>query len=686
MCGICGTAGFTDRALLERMTRIISHRGPDDEGSYISPEAGVGLGNRRLSIIDLSPAGHMPMSNEDGSIWVTQNGEIYNFPELRKELQKHGHHFRSRSDTEVLIHGYEEWGLDLLSRLNGMFAFALLDLRERRPEGSPVLLLARDRFGIKPLYYWSRGKRLVFASEIKAILLTETVQAELNLEALHRFLSFLWIPGPATLFSGIEQVPPGHYLGWSDEGIVIRPYWELRFNPDEKMREQAAVEQLRSILRRAVDRHLISDVPVGVFLSGGLDSSSLLALSTKRDGGVRKAYTIAYRQEDALLEQCGDDARYARMVAKHFHADYHEIEVAPDIVDLLPKVIWHLDSPVADPAAISTYLICKAARPEMKVLLSGQGADEVFAGYRVHTAHRVAEHVKNIPRVVRDKPATAALSFLHAMKDYVPGVHPGLVMAAHRYLAKILSSASLQAEERFILSRSYATESDLNELYTSDAAAQMHLGAASEEYRAYFRAVENEDFINRMLYVDAKTFLPDLNLTYCDKLSSAASVEVRVPFLDNELIDFLGRVPPRLKLKRLTGKYILRQAMSGILPDSVLKRRKAGFGAPIRNWLRHDLREMVDELLSEEVVTSRGLFNPTAVTKLVKDDRDGIKDNSYRIWALLTLETWQRVFVDNKSGTQWHETAQVEVSSSVSHAHTNFCSADQAIASHRYHS
>src|SRR5579864_3918622 len=289
MCGICGTAGFVDIALLKRMVNIIRHRGPDDSGVHVSTKHHIGLGNCRLSIIDLSPAGHMPMSNEDGSIWITQNGEIYNFPELRHELEQRGHKFRSRSDTEVLIHGYEEWGLDLLSRLNGMFAFALLDLRDRRPDGSPVLLLARDRFGVKPLYYWSRSGRLLFASEIKAILLADTARAELNLEALHRFLSFLWIPGPATLFSGIEQVPPGHYLGWSDEGVVIRPYWELRFNPDEKMQEEAAVQQLRSILRRAVDRHLISDVPVGVFLSGGLDSSSLLALSTEHDGGVRKA-------------------------------------------------------------------------------------------------------------------------------------------------------------------------------------------------------------------------------------------------------------------------------------------------------------------------------------------------------------------------------------------------------------
>jgi asparagine synthase (glutamine-hydrolysing) len=651
MCGICGTAGFIDKSLLEQMTRIMLHRGPDDAGIHIASGARVGLGNRRLSIIDLSPAGHMPMSNEDGSIWISQNGEIYNFPELRQELEQFGHTFRSRSDTEVLIHGYEQWGLDLLPRLNGMFAFALLDLRDRSRHPGPRLLLARDRFGIKPLYFWSKGDRLLFASEIKAILQAREVQAELNLEALHCYLSFLWIPGPDTLFSGIQQVPPGHYLAWRDDRaneVEIKPYWQLQFNADEGMHEKDAVEEVRSILQRAVDRHLISDVPVGVFLSGGLDSTSLLALSTKTNGGGRKAYTIAYRTEDAELEQSADDAKYARKVARQFGADYHEIEVAPDIVDLLPKIVWHLDSPVADPAAIATYLICKAARPEIKVLLSGQGADEVFAGYRIHLAHRLTESVRRIPAVVRDRPGAALLSLMLLMKDRVPGVRPGLLLAAHRFMEKILLNVSLLPEERYILSRSYSTEADLCELYSPELRAELRSCTAAKRFHAYFRDTEGNDFISRMLYVDAKTFLPDLNLAYCDKLSSAASVEVRVPFLDNELIDFMGRVPSRLKLKGLTGKYVLRKAMSGIVPSEVLRRRKAGFGAPIRKWLRHDLRAMVDDLLSDEVVRQRGLFDPAGIRQLVSDDRNGVKDNAYRIWALLTLETWLRTFRDRE--------------------------------------
>jgi len=649
MCGICGTAGFIDKALLEQMANIMSHRGPDDAGIHLSPDAQVGLGNRRLSIIDLSPAGHMPMSNEDGSIWITQNGEIYNFPELRQELEQRGHTFRSRSDTEVLIHGYEQWGLDLLPRLNGMFAFALLDLRAKCDRTRPTLVLARDRFGIKPLYYWLKGNRLIFASEIKAILLANDVHPELNLEALHRYLSFLWTPGPATLFTGIEQLPAAHYLAWSDSGtnrIEITPYWQLRFDPREGMKEMTAAEEVGSILQRAVNRHLIGDVPVGVFLSGGLDSTSILALSTTRNGGTRKAYTIAYRSADAELEQSADDAKYARKVAQRFHAEYHEIEVTPDIVDLLPTVVWHLDSPVADPAAIATYLISKAAQPDLKVLLSGQGADEVFAGYRLHMAHRLAEFVTHIPRTMRNRDGIGLLSALLFLKDHVPGVRPGLLLAAHRFMEKILRNAELPAEERYILGRSYSTQADLRELYSPSLRADLNSSNAAKEFHKHFQDVTGQDFINRMLYVDAKTFLPDLNLSYCDKLSAAASVEVRVPFLDNELVDFMRCLPPKLKLKGFTGKYILRKAMSSIVPNEVLRRRKAGFGAPIRKWLRHDLREMVDELLSREVVRRRGLFDPVAVRKLVNDDRSGIHDNAYRIWALLTLETWQQSFLD----------------------------------------
>ncbi|RMD64069.1 asparagine synthase (glutamine-hydrolyzing), partial [Candidatus Parcubacteria bacterium] len=512
---------------------------------------------------------------------------------------------------------------------------------------SPALFLARDRLGIKPLYYNILGDRLIFASEIKAILLAEGVRREVNLEALHRYLAFLWVPGPETMFKGVYKLPPAHYMLWWDGGYSIHPYWDLRFDVNGRADERELVEELRGILTSAVERHLISDVPLGVFLSGGLDSSTILALAAQVIGEPVTAYTIAYRPEDARLEQFPDEARFARLVAQHFGAEYHEIVVEPKVVDLFPKVVWHLDEPVADAAAIATYLICEAARPQLKVLLSGQGGDEVFAGYRVHWTHRLANLVRLLPEPLRNGPARALLGMLPALKDYVPGVHPGLMLAVHRYFDKLLQGAALSPEQRYVFYRSYYTDGDQLQLYTPELRTALTDTVAGARHLAYFEAVRDADFLNRMLYVDVKTFLPELNLTYSDKLSSATSVEVRVPLLDLELVEFMARVPPGLKLKGLTNsKYLLKKAMEGILPDPVIRRRKAGFGAPLRAWLRRDLREMVDDLLSEEAIKRRGYFDPKTIRRLIENDREGVEDNAQRIWAFLTLELWHRTFID----------------------------------------
>ena len=648
MCGICGIAGFTDRPLLEQMTSIIAHRGPDDSGIYVSPTAQVGLGNRRLSIIDLSAAGHMPMSNEDGRVWITYNGEIYNFRELRRELQDHGHHFRSNTDSEVVIHGYEQWGIGILQKLEGMFAFALLDLQEN--ERTPKLLLARDRFGIKPLYYTALRDRLIFGSEIKSILLSPSIARQINPEALHQYLAFRWVPGPDTLFDGIDKLPPGHYLLWKDGDCKIERYWDLKPQPDETSSEADLAQQLREILQRAVTRHMISDVPLGVFLSGGLDSSTILALMAQVSPEPVTAYTIGYRPEDGRLEQSDEDAKFARLVAKQFGADYHEIVLEPDVVNLLPKIIWHLDEPVSDAAAISTYLICTEAHSRLKVLLSGQAGDEIFAGYRVHLSHRLAELVKHVPGFLRRGPGRWTLNTLPYLKDHLPGVHPGLVLAFHRYFEKLLQAASLPPEQRYVAFHAYGNHDDLLRLYSPELRETLTPCVVGARHLLHFDALRDADFLNRMLYVDAKTFLPDLNLTYSDKMSSAASVEVRVPFLDTEVIEFASRLPSRFKLHRLTSKYILKKAVAGLLPQSVIRRRKAGFGAPTRMWLRRDLREMVDDLLGEESLRRRGLLDSKQVHQLIARDRDGVEDNSYRIWMLLTLELWQRTFMDTRPG------------------------------------
>jgi asparagine synthase (glutamine-hydrolysing) len=645
MCGICGTAGFVDRGLIERMTTIISHRGPDDAGIYLSETAQVGLGNRRLSIIDLSPAGHMPMSNEDGRVWITHNGEIYNFRELRDDLEVRGHRFQSNTDTEVIIHGYEEWGVNVLNKLNGMFALALLDLRQSHTR--PKLLLARDRLGIKPLYYTTIGDRMLFGSEIKSLLLSPEVQRHMNFEALHRYLAFRWVAGPETLFDGIYKLMPGHYLLWENGQCSSHRYWDLHFDVDQTCNEQALVEEMRSILDRSIARHLISDVPLAVFLSGGLDSSAILALASRQARDPITAYTVAYRREDGRLEQSDEDAKYAQLVAKRFGAKYHEIILEPDVVELLPKVVWHLDEPVSDAAAISTYLICTAARSNAKVLLSGQGADEVFAGYRVHLSYRLSEMVRLIPESVRNGPVQQMLGVLPLLHNKVPGVHPGLLLAFHRYFAKLLRGASLSNEERYVAFQAYCTDQQLRQLYSPAVRERLVHSVAGQRHMQYFDAVADQDFLNRMLYVDAKTFLPELNLTYSDKLSMAQSVEIRVPFLDTELIEFAARVPSGLKLRRLTTKYILKKALTGVVPEPVIRRRKAGFGAPTRMWLRRDLPGMLDDLFSEVSIRKRGLFDPQQVRRLIADDRQGIEDYSYRVWMLLTLELWQRTFLDS---------------------------------------
>lgn len=648
MCGICGTAGFVDEILLERMTTIIAHRGPDDAGMFISQEGRVGLGNRRLSIIDLSAAGHMPMCNEDGNVWITYNGEIFNFQQLRRELVSLGHQFRSNTDTEVLIHGYEEWGAELLPRLNGMFAFGLLDLRKSIHH--PKLLLARDRLGIKPLYYSQLGNKLIFGSEIKSLLLYSDTPHEINLGALSSYLTFRWVPGPETMFNGVFKLPPGHYLVWQDGEVITSCYWDMQFKI-ENTGERDLIDRLRSTLESAVERHLVSDVPLGVFLSGGLDSTTILALATRSTGRPVSAYTIAYRPEDGHLEQSDADAKFARLAASYFDADYHELVLEPDVVSLLPKVVWHLDEPVSDAAALSTYLICNEARPEVKVLLSGQGGDEIFAGYRVHLSHRLAEWLRILPESFRSGQALDLVHKLAALRDRVPGVSPGLVMAFHRYFSKLLQNSSLLPVDRFIAVQSYCNSQDLTRLYAPEVQECLGVRTAGARHLDHFASVSDADFLNRMLYVDSKTFLPELNLTYSDKLSSAASVEIRVPLLDAEVVELLSSVPPAMKLRGLTTKYILKKAMKGTVPDWIIRRRKAGFGAPTRAWLRRDLREMVDDLLSEENVRRRGYFNAREVRRLVEQDRNGIEDYSYRVWMLLTLELWSQTFLDSQDSS-----------------------------------
>jgi asparagine synthase (glutamine-hydrolysing) len=632
MCGICGIVGQADDQLIKNMLARIAHRGPDDEGTYIAAAANgerVGLGHRRLSIIDLSPAGHEPMSDAQGEIWLTYNGEIYNFKELRKELEKCGYRFKSESDAEVVIYAYREWGLNSLALFNGMFAFAIWDGRDNS------LLLARDRLGIKPLYYAETPAGFAFASEIKALLAIPNFKREVDLASLDQFLSFLWTPDPDTLFRGVKKLPPAHFLLHQNGQTEVRQYWDLQFNEDDSLSEQEWIEKVREQVERSVRAQMIADVPLGAFLSGGVDSSSIVSLMTGLVSQKVTTYTFGFKSEDLRYDILEDDVKYAREIGAKLATDYHESFFEPQVMDLLPKLVYHLDEPVADPAAITSYLICKAARERLTVLLSGMGGDEVFAGYPRHIAVKLAAAYNLIPSFI-SRPLVEAM----------PAMMPGRFNSVFRNTKKLARSAALPLRERYLGYCTYFKEDEKRALYTGAMNTATVECNALSAHQDYFDKVADEDFINQMLYVDLKTFLPCLNLTYTDKTSMAASMEVRVPLLDHELVEMAARIPARLKIKGLTRKYILKKAAEKWLPKNIIYRKKAGFSAPLRSWLHNDLRGMVEDLLCESKVRQRGYFDYREVRRLIDDNLAGREDNSLKIFQLLTLELWHREFID----------------------------------------
>jgi asparagine synthase (glutamine-hydrolysing) len=644
MCGIAGAVNWGNLESLDRMTDVLTHRGPDDRGVFETVTADgswIGLGCRRLAIVDLTPAGHMPMSNADGTIHITYNGEIYNHTALKAELEGKGHRFRSTSDTEVLLLAYQEYGLECLSKLDGMFAFGIWDARRQR------LVLARDHFGIKPLYYLSRGQRLAFASEIKSILELPESGCPLDLKAFHQYMTFLWVPDPATAFEGLLKLPAGHVAVYEQGSLKVSRYWDLSFPDADHVfprSERDLTDELRERFGTTVRGQLRSDVPRGAFLSAGLDSSSIVAAMSEGSREPINTYTIAfppeYRAGDATL----DDPAVAARTARHFGCRHTQILVEPAVVSLLPKLIWHLDEPVADPAIIVSYLVSAEAHKSVTVLLSGVGGDEIFAGYRKHYAHYWANLYRGLPIALRRKIIEPLLARLPTFRDTRAR---GFV----RLLKKMARSASLPSQDAFLMNSTYFDEAEKRDLYSAD----MIIGLAGEDpwhqHRTHLDRVAHADFLNQMLYLDMKTFMVSLNLTYSDKTSMASSVEVRVPFLSRELVEWVAQeVPPSMKLRGLwnpTTKYLLRRAMAQRLPSEVLKQRKAGFGAPTDYWLTYDLREMVHDLLSTDRIKRRGYFKPRTVARLLDEHYSGRQEWSLQIWQLLTFELWLQGFVDN---------------------------------------
>jgi len=659
MCGISGLANWGNRETLTRMNAVQSHRGPNDSGvwEHRSPDGSyIGLGSRRLSILDLSIDGHMPMSNEDGTVWITYNGEIYNFADLRHELEGKGHRFVSRTDTEVIVHLYEEEGQDCVRRLNGMFAFAICDLRESRP----LLFMARDHFGIKPFYYTCLDGRLAFASEAKALLEVEDVEAQIDLQSLDQYLSFLWVPDPKTLFQGIYKLPAGHHAVFRDGDLKISEYWDLSFPPADHRfprSERDLAQEIRERFQQSVEQQMVSDVPLGAFLSAGLDSSSIASVIARATNRRLRTYTVTFPERYRKGENTLDDPTVAARVARQLGFENQQIVVEPDVASLLPNLCWHMDEPTADPALIAAYLVCREASRDVTVLMSGVGGDELFAGYRKYAAHYWAQAYAQVPKPLQN---LTEFSITH-----LPGMR-GTNLKGHIRLAKkMMRSAALPPEERFIRNCTYLDPWQKSNLYAPEVRQVVTDYDADCTHGHSFEKVEHADFLNQMLYLDTKIFMTSLNLTYNDKMSMACSVEVRVPFLDRELAEFVAwNVPPHLKLNgffRPTTKHIFRESMKDLLPAEVLRQPKAGFAAPTDYWLANDLKEMTDDLLSESRIRSRGLFRSESIKKLVDEHRAGKQDWSMQIWQFLTLELWMQNFLDRSSALAGNESMQAAI-------------------------
>ena len=653
MCGIAGLVHSNPETIIGPMLKAIEHRGRDDEGVWTSPAIDDGgrrvcLGHRRLSIIDTSSAGHQPMLSQDARLSVVLNGEIYNYRELREQLQSKGHQFHTQTDTEALLNAWIEWGEDCLSRLNGMFAFALWDEKER------ALYLVRDRVGIKPLYYANSGTRtsssanggrdadipFLFASEVKSILASGFLKAELDHEALHQFLTFLWAPDPNTLFREIKTVPPGHFVRLRDGEVQLQQWWDISFDQIEEGKSEAWwQEQVLETLDRVVKLEMVADVPLGSFLSGGVDSSSIVAMMKRHSNGRPvETYAIGIEADDLRYDIIPNDIEWARRVNQELVTDYHEIMLNPQVAELLPKLVYHMDEPAID-MAIPSYLVSRAARETMRVMLSGMGGDEVFAGYPRQMAMKIAGAFDPVPQMLR-RP------LMKTIAEILPGGKPGKLTAPLRNAKKFARSAALDFEDRYLGYQTYFTDGAKDRLYTDNLRDTTRAMDAYAMHRRYFARAKNAAPLNQLLYVDLKTFLPCLNLMTTDKTAMAANLEVRVPFLNKEMLELAARMPPDLKLHGLKRKYILKKAAEKLLPRDVVWRKKAGFGAPIRSWLRGPLKPMVDDLLSEETIKRRGLFRPDEVKRIIEANLSGREDFNLQVFQLLNLELWHQAFID----------------------------------------
>ncbi|HEY2150034.1 MAG TPA: asparagine synthase (glutamine-hydrolyzing) [Vicinamibacterales bacterium] len=628
MCGIAGQFNFdpaqpVDRERVEAMTSIVMHRGPDAGGIFVG--AGIGLGHRRLSIIDLS-SGDQPMTNEDRTIWVVFNGEIYNFADIRAELECFGHRFRTHTDTEVIVHGYEQWGDRVVDRFRGMFAFGLWDSRKHR------LLLVRDRLGVKPLHYCVTDSGVVFGSELKSLLQNPDVPRDWSAEALDAYLTLQYVPGPQTMFRAISKLPPGHTLVAEGGRVTIRKYWDLTFRGDgQAAREEEYLERLDALVNESVRLRLVSDVPLGAFLSGGIDSSAVVASMAEACPGRVVTTTVGFDEHDF------NELTYARAVATHLGVDQHEAIVRPDIADLLPKLAWHFDEPFADSSAVATYYVSKAAREHVTVALSGDGGDELWAGY---ARHRVEQMEIRVRRWLG--PGGSRLA--GRVGEYLPLQIKGARSLRHLSLAPADACARKHAFGLF-------EPGSRSELYSDGFASAVRDADPFTTFRLAYAGCPSRDPLDCALYLDVKTYLVDDIMTKVDRMSMAVSLEAREPLLDHKLLEFAASVPTSLKLKGGRSKHLLRRLLARRIPQAIVDRPKHGFEIPVGEWLRGPLAPMVDSLLLDGRLRDRGIFDQRTVARLVQEHSQRRSDHRHRLWSLVMLELWFRQYVDS-SGSQ----------------------------------
>ena len=627
MCGIAGIVRWDHKPVLEHEIRsmcgAMAHRGPDDEGIYLN--GGVALGMRRLSIIDVDN-GRQPVSNEDGTVWIVFNGEIYNYQELRRDLQRSGHTFRTASDTETIVHLYEELGPRCVDRLRGMFGFAIWDVRKQQ------LLLARDRLGIKPLYYAERDGELVFSSELKPILQLPGVTPEVSWEAASHLFTFLATPSSQSIVEGVRKLEPARIATASaGRPLKIERYWDVEFEPDLKSTEDELVERLRAILVESVVLHEISDVPIGAFLSGGIDSSTIVATMARLASGRVKTFSIGF------AEAGYDEVEYARQVARAFGTDHHELILRPDVVDVVEDLTWYLDEPFGDTSAIPTYMVSKLASEHVKVVLSGDGGDELFGGYDKYLVEQSERRFDRVPSGIRRLAGAAG----DAMRDGMRG-------------RRFLQHVALDGPRRYLDAQTMFKAGQLRALLQDDVFDEV---SRHDPLTASLAALETKrgDWLSKIQYNDLEHYLPLDILTKVDRMTMAHSIEARPPLLDHKLVEFAATVPAHMRIRNGTTKYLMKRAMRGILPDGIIDRPKQGFAVPLAKWFRNELSGFTRDLLLSPTCKQRGFFNSTYIEQLLTQHDQG-RDLSLQLWTILSFELWCRRFLDASPRSQFVST------------------------------